>query len=364
MVAAIQHDDEFGVAASAIASGPSLHPKTLAPGGAPVPRRTLPVDDIAHPAPLRMRLVFAGTPLPALPALNAIVASDHELVAVVTRPDARSGRGRHTVASPVAQRAEELGVPILRPQRPRDPEFLQALADLAPDAAPVVAYGALIPRPALAIPVHGWINLHFSVLPAWRGAAPVQRAIMAGDDVTGATTFQLDEGLDTGPVYGVLTEPIRPRDTAGDVLARLAEAGARLLVDTLDGIESGTLESRPQPIEGVSLAPRLTTDDAHVDWRLPVQIVDRRIRGCTPTPGAWTLLNNERLGLGPVRVVPASEAPAPLGPGQLSVGKHSVLVGTASTPVELGEVRAAGRRPMPAQDWARGARPGSGQRLG
>ncbi|MDQ4037326.1 MAG: methionyl-tRNA formyltransferase, partial [Actinomycetota bacterium] len=211
---------------------------------------------------------------------------------------------------------------------------------------------------------HGWINLHFSVLPAWRGAAPVQWAITAGDDVTGATTFRLDEGLDTGPVYGVLTEPIRHRDTAGDLLERLAEAGARLLVDTLDGIEYGAVEPRPQPTEGVSLAPRLSTEDAHVDWRLPAQIVDRRIRGCTPSPGAWTLLNNERLGLGPVRIVPAGEVPAALGPGELSVSKHSVLVGTASTPVELGEVRAAGRRPMPAQDWARGARPGPGQRLG
>jgi len=311
-----------------------------------------------------MRLVFAGTPIAALPALNAISESDHELVAVVTRPDARRGRGRHAETSAVAQRAEELGVEILRPDRPKDPEFLETLTALAPDACPVVAYGALIPGHALGIPVHGWVNLHFSLLPAWRGAAPVQRAIMAGDDVTGATTFRLEEGLDTGPVYGVVTEPIGPRDTAGDLLDRLASAGARLLVDTLDGIVSGALEPRPQPSEGVSLAPRLSTEDAHVDWRLPAQIIDRRIRGCTPAPGAWTLLNNERLGLGPIRVTSASDAAARLGPGELSIGKQSVLVGTASTPVELGEVRAAGRRPMPAADWARGARPWPGQRLG
>lgn len=311
-----------------------------------------------------MRLVFAGTPEAALPALNAIAASDHELVAVLTRPDARSGRGRHTGSSPVAQRAEELGVEILRPVRPRDPDFLKTLAALAPDACPVVAYGALIPSTALEIPLHGWINLHFSLLPAWRGAAPVQRAIMAGDDVSGATTFRLEEGLDTGPVYGVLTEPIGPRDTAGDLLDRLAHAGARLLVDTLDGIETATIEPRPQPSQGVSLAPRLSTEDAHVDWRLPAQIVDRRIRGCTPAPGAWSLLNNERLGLGPVRLLTLSETTGPLGPGELSVGKHSVLVGTASTPVELGAIRAAGRRPMSAADWARGARPWPGQRLG
>jgi methionyl-tRNA formyltransferase len=312
-----------------------------------------------------MRLVFAGTPEPALPALNAIDASHHELLAVVTRPDARSGRGRHAGSSPVARRAEELGVPVLRPVRPKDPEFLERLAALAPDACPVVAYGALIPTAALEIPGHGWINLHFSLLPAWRGAAPVQRAIMAGDDVTGATTFRLEEGLDTGPVFGVLTEPIRARDTAGDLLDRLATAGARLLVDTLDGLQAGTLQPARQPTDGVSLAPKLSTEDAHVDWRLPAGILDRRIRGCTPTPGAWTLLNNERLGLGPVRLVPpTAQSSAPLGPGALSVGKHAVLVGTASTPVELGEIRAPGRRPMAAADWARGARLSPGQRLG
>lgn len=312
-----------------------------------------------------MRLVFAGTPEPALPALNAIAASEHELVAVVTRPDARSGRGRHTESSPVAQRAEEIGVEILRPVRPKDPAFLEALAGYAPDACAVVAYGALIPAEALQIPAHGWINLHFSLLPAWRGAAPVQRAIMAGDDVTGASTFRLEKGLDTGPVYGVLTEPIGARDTSGDLLGRLAEAGARLLVETLDGIEAAALDPRPQSAVGVSLAPRLSTEDAHVDWRLPAPIIDRRIRGCTPAPGAWTLLNNERLGLGPVRLAATTAEPsARLGPGELSIGKHAVLVGTASTPVELGEVRAPGRRPMPAPDWARGARPSPGQRLG
>jgi len=328
-------------------------------------RRTLPNDDdIPHRQKFRMRLVFAGTPAAALPALNAIAESDHELVAVLTRPDSRAGRGRNTVASPVARRAEELDIEVLRPERPTDPAFLETLSTLAPDACPVVAYGALIPPAALEIPQHGWINLHFSLLPAWRGAAPVQRSIMAGDDVTGATTFRLEAGLDTGPVYGVLTEPIGPRDTAGDLLHRLAEAGARLVVDTLNGLETGTLEPRPQPSDGVSLAPRLSAEDAHVDWRLPSQIVDRRIRGCTPAPGAWTLLNNERLGLGPIRPLSPDESSAPLGPGELSIGKHSVLVGTASTPVELGEVRAPGRRPMAAADWARGARPSAGQRLG
>ncbi len=311
-----------------------------------------------------MRVVFAGTPAAALPALEAIAASSHDLVAVLTRPDARSGRGRHLVSSPVAQRAQELGIAILRPVRPSDPEFLEALRMLAPAACPVVAYGALIPPVALAIPGQGWINLHFSLLPAWRGAAPVQRAIMAGDDLTGATTFRLEHGLDTGPVYGVVTEPIGPRDTAGELLDRLASTGAQLLLDTLSGIENGSLEARPQPVDGVSVAPRLSTADAQVDWRLPAQIIDRRIRGCTPAPGAWTLLNSERLGLGPVQLSPTSAPSASLGPGELRVGKDAVFVGTASTPVELGEIRAAGRRPMLAPDWARGIRPASGQRLG
>src|SRR5918996_3482126 len=183
-----------------------------------------------------MRLVFAGTPEVAVPALDALIASErHEVVAVVTRPDAPAGRGRRLVASPVAQRAEEAGIEVLKPVRPRDPEFLERLREIAPDCCPVVAYGALLPRVALDIPTHGWVNLHFSLLPAWRGAAPVQHALMSGDEVTGACTFRLEQGLDTGPVYGVVTEPIGPRDTAGDLLERLSVSGARLPVATLDG---------------------------------------------------------------------------------------------------------------------------------
>lgn len=330
-------------------------------------RRTLPSDDDIPCPALRMRVVFAGTPAAALPALEAIAASEHDLAAVLTRPDARSGRGRHQVESPVARRAGELGLQILRPNRPKDPDFLAALAALEPQACPVVAYGSLIPAMALQTPTYGWINLHFSVLPAWRGAAPVQRAIMAGDELTGASTFRLEEGLDTGPVYGVLTEPIKPRDTAGDLLHRLADAGARLLLETLNGIEAGVLQPRPQSVDGVSLAPRLSTQDARIAWNLPAPIVDRRIRGCTPAPGAWTLIEGERLGIGPVRLVGACEASdtgRSLLPGELDVGRTSVRVGTAAGPVELGQVTPAGRRPMKAADWARGARLGHAQRLG
>jgi methionyl-tRNA formyltransferase len=244
-----------------------------------------------------MRVVFAGTPEVAVPSLDAIAGSGHELVAVVTRPDAPAGRGRKLVASPVARRAEELGVPVLKPDHPRDPDFLAALRELAPDCCPVVAYGALLPQSALDIPRHGWVNLHFSVLPAWRGAAPVQHSIWAGDEVTGATTFRIVKAMDAGPVFGVMTERIRATDTAGDLLGRLAEGGSGLLVATLDGIEDGSLEAREQQVDGVSLAPKITVEDAEVDWHEPAVAVDRRIRACTPGPGAWSTFEGERIKL-------------------------------------------------------------------
>ena len=300
-----------------------------------------------------MRLVFAGTPEVALPALEAIVASPHELVGVVTRPDAPSGRGRSLVASPVGLRAEQLGVPVLKPGHPREPEFQDALRELAPDCVPVVAYGAMIPESALAIPPHGWVNLHFSVLPAWRGAAPVQHAIWAGDEVTGATTFRIVRELDAGPTYGLMTQTIRPTDTAGDLLARLAEGGAGLLVATLDGIADGSIEAREQPAEALTLAPKITVEDARVVWQEPAVPVDRRVRACTPAPGAWSTYDGERVKLGPVTPDPAEPRMAP---GQVSYGKNSVHVGTASDPVRLGWVQASGKKQMPAADWARGLR--------
>lgn len=308
-----------------------------------------------------MRLLFAGTPAVALPALDAILASDHEVCAVLTRPDAPSGRGRKLAPSPVAERALEANIEVLRPTSPKESEFLDRLKKLAPDCCPVVAYGGLIPKAALEVPRHGWINLHFSVLPAWRGAAPVQHAILAGDDVTGATTFRLVEELDAGPVYGVLTEPIRPTDTAGDLLDRLAHSGARLLVDTLDGIERGTLEPQPQPAEGVSYAPKMTVDDARIDWSVPAFAVDRLVRACTPAPGAWTTFRGDRLKIGPVRVRPDAEVRPP---GELIVEKNAVLVGTGSTPVELGDVQPHGKKVMPAADWSRGVRLTAEDRLG
>jgi len=309
-----------------------------------------------------VRIVFAGTPETAVPSLEAVLASRHEVLAVLTRPDARSGRGRALAPSAVKEVALGHGIPVLTPASPRDAGFQASLRELAPDVCAVVAYGALLPQEVLDIPAHGWVNLHFSLLPLWRGAAPVQRAIMAGDEMTGASTFLLEAGMDTGPVFGAMTEVIRPDDTAGTLLDRLARGGAGLLVATLDGIADGALVPQPQRCEDLSLAPKLTTEDAEVPWNRPAYAVDRHVRGCTPAPGAWTTFRGERLGLGPVRL---PDGPVEgLAPGELRATKHAVHVGTAHGAVELGELRPVGRRPMPAADWARGVRIEPGERVG
>jgi methionyl-tRNA formyltransferase len=309
-----------------------------------------------------MRLLFAGTPEPAVPALRALLDSPrHDVVAVLTRPDAPSGRGRRLTRSPVGALADEAGIPVLTPAKPAGPEFVEVLRELAPDCAPVVAYGALLPRAVLDVPAHGWVNLHFSLLPAWRGAAPVQAALRHGDDVTGATTFRLEEGMDTGPTFGVVTETVGGGDTAGALLGRLAESGAKLLTATLDGIEDGTVEAVPQPAEGVSLAPKVTPADARVDFASPATAIDRLVRSVTPEPGAWCEFRDDRLGLGPVRPLRTGEVE--LAPGELRVERRRVLAGTATVPVELGEVKPKGKRLMPAPDWARGARIEPGEYL-
>ncbi|ONH34591.1 methionyl-tRNA formyltransferase [Protofrankia sp. BMG5.30] len=340
-----------------------------------------------------MRVVFAGTPAVALPSLRALLdSSRHDVVAVVTRPDRPAGRGRKVAHSPVRTLAEERGVEVLTPQKPRDPDFLARLTEIAPDCCPVVAYGALLPRAALDIPRHGWVNLHFSLLPAWRGAAPVQRALLAGDDVTGASVFQIEEALDSGPVYGTLTEPVGPHDTAGDLLARLADAGSQLLVAVLDGIADGSLRARPQPAEGVSIAPKLDVADVRIDWSAPAYRVDRLVRAAAPAPGAWTTFRGHRIKIGPVRPVTVTEttavaaavaagkgdggtgaaggdSAAPLGvedlaSGQIAVGGHGrIAVGTGGGVVLLDEVRPEGRPTMAADAWARGARIAAGERF-
>jgi methionyl-tRNA formyltransferase len=295
-----------------------------------------------------VRIVFAGTPDVAVPSLTALLASRHEVLAVLTRPDAPSGRGKKLTASPVATRAEAAGIEVLKPKRPKDEDFVARLTELAPDCCPVVAYGALLPQRVLDIPAHGWVNLHFSLLPAWRGAAPVQRAILAGDQVTGATTFRIVLELDAGPTYAAVTEPIRPDDTSGDLLHRLSLSGATLLVETLDAIEAGA-EPQPQPDAEVSYASKINVEDAMINWARPADELDRLIRGSAPAPGAWTTFRGERFKINSARIA-ANNLP----PGALEITKKSVQVGTATRALELGQVQAQGKKPMPAADWARG----------
>ena len=309
-----------------------------------------------------MRLVFAGTPEVALPALRTLIDSDHDVIAVVTRPDAPAGRGRHVVRSPVGALADEHGIEVLTPPKAGDPDFLARLTELAPDCCPVVAYGALLPTKALVIPVHGWVNLHFSVLPAWRGAAPVQAAVRHGDDITGATTFRIVKELDAGPVFGVVTEKVRDRDTSGDLLGRMSVTGAELLLSTVDGIESGALQALDQPTDGVTYAPKVTVDDARVDFTVPAVAVDRLVRAVTPEPGAWAEFRGERVKLGPVLPVHDDETEETLAPGAIKVDRKRVLVGTATGSVQLGDVQAPGKRRMAATDWARGSRIEAGER--
>ncbi|WP_104111634.1 MULTISPECIES: methionyl-tRNA formyltransferase [unclassified Arthrobacter] len=296
-----------------------------------------------------MRVLFAGTPAVALPSLEILREAGHEIVAVLTRPDAPLGRKRVMTPSPVAARAQELGLPVIKADK-IDAEAAAAIAAAAPEVAAIVAYGALIPASALTLPTHGWINLHFSLLPAWRGAAPVQHSVINGDQITGASTFLLEKGLDTGPVYGTMTESIRPTDTSAALLERLSHSGAILLAQTIDGLGAGALSGVPQQGE-ITLAPKLTLEDGHVAWGEPALAINRRIRGVTSEPGAWTMLAGQRFKLGPVLMRPdVSE----LAPGQLLVTGKNVLVGTGSHAVELVDVQPAGKKLMKATDWARG----------
>lgn len=273
---------------------------------------------------------------------------------MLTRPDAASGRRGKPAPSPVARFALDAGIPVLRPSRPNDEEFVAELRDLAPDCCAVVAYGALLRDGLLGVPRLGWVNLHFSLLPAWRGAAPVQAAIAAGDEVTGATTFLIEPSLDSGPVFGVVTETVRSTDTAGDLLDRLSISGAMLLERTMDGIADGSLTAVPQPADGVTVAPKITVEEARVRWDLPAQVVDRRIRAVTPNPGAWTMIGDLRIKVGPVSLEQGEQDPLP--PGMIRVDRQGVHVGTSSAPVLLGEIQPPGKKPMKAADWARGAR--------
>ena len=296
-----------------------------------------------------MRVLFAGTPAVAVPSLDALVNAGFNVVAVLTRPDAPIGRKRVLTPSPVAQRAAELGIEVIHAARV-DADAIAGISAVQPDIAAIVAYGGLVPPAALGIPRYGWVNLHFSLLPAWRGAAPVQRSVMAGDDVTGAVTFQLEEGLDTGPVFGTLTETVKPQDTAGDLLERLSHSGAVLLAQTLSAIDAG--KAAPQPQAGdVTLAPKLTLEDGHLNWAHPALAISRQARGVTPEPGAWTLMDGQRVKLEPVRL---RQDVSGLAPGAVALQGKAVLVGTGSHAVELTRIQPAGKKMMAAADWARG----------
>jgi len=305
-----------------------------------------------------VRLLFAGTPAAALPSLKALLDAGHDVVAVATNPDAARGRGRQLAPSPVAAEAARLGLPLLQPVRAREPWFVDTVTQLAPELAVVVAWGTLVPDSLLAVPAHGWVNLHFSLLPAWRGAAPVQRALMAGDRTTGVTTFQLVHDLDAGPVYRQEAVAIGEDETAGELLTRLASIGAEALVKTVDDIAAGAAP-QPQPDGEITLAPKVTPDDARIDWCASAETIHNLVRGVTPDPGAWTSIQGRRLKI--LRLQPWAHSG--LTPGQVLATKTEVLVGTKEVAVRLIEVQPEGKPPMEAAAWARGARLSEGDRF-
>lgn len=301
-----------------------------------------------------MKLVFAGTPQPAALALERLLASSHDVVAVLTRPDARRGRGRALHPSAVKEVAAHHNIPVLTPNTlkagtPDGNTVRACLEELRPDCIPVVAYGNLIPQDLLSVPQHGWVNLHFSLLPRWRGAAPVQAALAAGDQVTGVSTFLIDAGLDTGDVLLQDETPIDTSFTADDLLTVLAHQGAELLVETMTQLERGVL--RPQAQVGTATyASKISVEDARVDWRAPADEISRRIRAFTPAPGAWTVLGGDRFKIGPVTPSTLKE----LKPGELRIDKKIVCVGTGTRDVLLGAIQPPGKRMMDASAWARG----------
>lgn len=299
-----------------------------------------------------MRLVFAGTPQVAADTLSRLLDSAHEVVAVLTRPDAPQGRSSRLVPSPVADLAAVNGIEVLRPERSRDPELAGRLAELAPDCCPVVAYGGLIPSALLRLPTHGWVNVHYSLLPRWRGAAPVQQAILAGDQLTGVTVFELVEELDAGPVLAAAEYRLGELETSGEALLALTGLGAELLVETLDAIAAGTATAVPQPEDGVTLAPKLTVPGARIDWTRPAIEIARQVRADNPSPVAWTELDGERF-----RVLLARPAEtSALEPGQVRAERRRVVVGTGDGDLELLQVQPAGRKALAGPDWGRGLR--------
>jgi methionyl-tRNA formyltransferase len=301
-----------------------------------------------------VRILFAGTPAVAIPTLNKLLSSEHEVVAVVTTPPAPAGRGQKLLSTEVADAGRAAGLQVFEFADINSPDSIREIANLNVDVAVVVAYGQLLKQEVLSISPNGWINLHFSLLPMWRGAAPVQHAILSGDEVTGATTFLLETGMDTGPIIGQLTTDINPTETAGELLERLSVEGADLMLTTIDAIAKGEAGLVPQANVDVSYAPKISVNDAQIDWKHPALAISRKVRAFNPAPHAWTVLGDNRLLINAVALGEFEEV---LEPGQIHVSKNQVLVGTGSVALELLEVKPAGKNWMPAADWARGIRP-------
>lgn len=293
-----------------------------------------------------MRIAFAGTPEAAVPTLKSLIDSDHEIAFVITRPDAPKGRGRVLTPSPVAEVAEQAGIEVIKTSNLHD--VAERVSDV--EAVIVVAYGGLVPKELLDSPKFGWINVHFSLLPHWRGAAPVQHAIMSGDDVIGVTTFRIDEALDTGPMFAYLTTSIGPTETAGQLLDRLSSEGGNLAIATLNGLAQGSMHPLEQPLDGVSYAPKITTELARINWQDPALAIERKIRAVTPAPGAWTMSGDDRYKLSPAKL--ATEV-TNLKPGELAVVDDHVYVGTGSHAIELDQIQLPGKTFTKAIDWAR-----------
>ena len=306
-----------------------------------------------------MRTVFFGTPSWAVPSLESLLASDFEVAAVVTNPDRPSGRGMALRPSPVKERALSAGLEVLQPQKARAPEFHDALEELAPDVATVVAYGKILPGSLLAIPRLGFVNLHFSLLPEYRGAAPVQRAVMDGRSLSGVSIMVLTEGMDEGPVLSATEEPVHDDDTAGSLGDRLAAIGATSLVDALAAYGAGGLIPVEQDHARATYAPKITTEEAAIEWTGPSRAIRNRVRGLSPVPGAWTALRGQRVKVWATR----ESAEEGLAPGELDVRDEALIVGTGDGALELMKVQLQSKRPMSGADAARGLRLAPGERF-
>jgi len=307
-----------------------------------------------------VRVVFFGTPYPAAVALDVLLDSRHEVAAAVTQPDRPRGRSGTPVPPPVKERALAAGLPILQPEGPRDPGFAESLASYDPEVCTVVAYGHILPPDVLAVPTRGFVNVHFSLLPRYRGAAPVQRAVMAGETETGVTTFLLEPTLDTGPILMMAREPIVPHDTAGTLMQRLAVAGGRLLVETLDGLANATLRPQSQDARSATPAPKVRPEDGAIDWSASAAQIVNLVRGLNPAPGAYTTFRGKRLKVWRAAIVPGAAAPGEI----VELGKDRFRVGARDGVVELLEVQLEGSKRLEADTFMRGHHPKPGEILG